>query len=120
MSLFLDTCALTAALALVKDLSTTNPAGLVEVDRLDIWGEKRKSPFHAYSIGDLTYGEGSRLPFALTLENVSLEALDTLLVPFNDLIIDSDIITGSKIRKIFFPRQLLVYKSYSSVHNFFF
>src|ERR1700754_4875092 len=120
LSLFLDTSALTAAFALVEDLGTTYPTGLVEVDRLDIRGEQRESSFYAYSIGDFTYSESGCLSFALTLEHVSFEALNTLLVPFNDLIIDSDIITGSKIWKIFFPRQLLVYKSYSSVHNFYF
>lgn len=57
------------------------------------------------------------MPLTLTLEAVAFEALDTLLVAFKDFIIDSDIITGFKLRKLSLFRQLLVYKSYSSVHN---
>jgi len=117
-SLFLDTSALTAAAALEVQLCTTYAAYLMQFDGLDIGGEQGEGPFHAYSVGDLPYGEGGGMASALALDHISLEALDTLLVAFNDLIVDSDIITGFELRKLSFSRQLFVYKSYSSVHNF--
>jgi len=116
-SLFLDTGALTAAAALEVQLGTTYAANFVQLDGLDIGGEQGEGPFYAYSVGDLPYGEGSSMASSLTLNDISLEALDTLLVAFNDLIVDSDVITGFELRKFSFSRQLLVYKSYSSVHN---
>src|ERR1700722_13401973 len=54
---------------------------------------------------------------SLTLDHITLETLDTLLVSFDDLIVDRDIITGFELGKLDFSRQLLVHKSYSSVHN---
>jgi hypothetical protein len=118
LSLFLDTGTLTAPLTLEIQLGATHSADLVHFDGLDIRGEKGESPFYTYAIGDLPYGKGRSMPFALALEDVAFKALDTLLVAFNDLIVDGDIITGFELRKLFFSRQLLVYKSYSSVHNF--
>jgi hypothetical protein len=118
LSLFLDTGTLTAPLTLKIQFGAPYPADLVQFDRLDIRGEKREGPFYAYAVGNLPYGKGGGMPFTLTLEDVSFEALDTLLVAFNDLIVDGDIITGFELRKLSFSRQLLMYKSYSSVHNF--
>jgi hypothetical protein len=118
LSLFLDTGALTATLALEVQFSPANTADLIHFDRLDIWGEQGEGPFHAYAIGDLTHGESGCLPRTLALDHITFETLDTLLVSFDDLIVDGDIITGFELRKLSFSRQLLVYKSYSSVHNF--
>ena len=100
LSLFLDTGALTAPLTLEVDLRPADAAGLIQLDRLDIGREQGEGPFHTYSIGDLPHRERGRMAVALTLDHVSLEALDTFLVAFNDLIIDSDIITGFKLRKL--------------------
>jgi hypothetical protein len=58
-----------------------------------------------------------KVAVSLTLDHFALETLDTLLVPFNDLIIDRDIVTGFKFRKLSFPGQLLMYKRYSGVHK---
>ena len=116
-SLFLDACALAAPAALEVQFGAAYAAYFVQLDGLDIGGEQGEGPFHAYSIGDLSYGEGGCMANSLTLNHISLEALDTLLVAFNDLIVDSDVITGFELRKLSFSRQLLVYKSYSSVHN---
>lgn len=60
------------------------------------------------------------MPSALALDHISLEALDTLFVTFQDLIIDSDVITGFEFREIDLPCQLFMYKCYCSVHNFIF
>ena len=119
-SLFLDTGALAAPAALEVKFGATYAAYFVQIDGFDIGGEQGEGPFHAYSVGDLPYGEGGGMASALAFDHISLEALDTLLVAFNDLIIDSDIITGFELRKLSFSCQLLVYKSYSSVHNFIF
>ena len=116
-SLLLDTGALAAAVTLEIQLGPANAADLVEFNGLDIGGEQRERSFHTNTVGDLPHSEGGCVTFALTLDHFALEALNTLLVPFNDLIIDRDVITGLEIRKLFFFRQLLVYEGYSSVHK---
>jgi len=116
-SLFLDTSALTAAGTLEVQFCTTYAAYLVQLDGLDIGGKQGESPFYAHAIGDLPYGEGSRVACTLTFDNISLEALDTLLITFNNFIVDGDVVTGFELRELSFSCQLLVYKSYSSVHN---
>jgi hypothetical protein len=90
----------------------------MNLNGFDVRGEEGEGPFHAYSIGDLPHREGSRMANSLTLNDITFEALDTLLIAFNDLIVDSDIITGLELRELYLSCQLLVYKSYSSVHNF--
>ena len=99
---------------------TADAANFIEFYRLDIGREQRKGPFHAYPVGDLPNGKGSRVSGSLTLDHITLETLDTLLVSFHDLIVHRNIITGFELRKLSFSRQLLMYKSYSSVHNFIF
>ena len=119
-SLFLDTRALTAAGTLEVQLCPANPANLVQLNRLDIGGEQGKGPFDTYAVGYFPHSKGGRIAGSLTLDHVAFEALDTLLVSFDDLIVDGDIVTGLELRKFSFSRQLLMYKSYSSVHNNFF
>ena len=120
LSFLLDTGALTAPLTLEIDLGTTYPTSLIQVDGFDIGGKQRERPFHTYAIGNLTHGKSGGLPLTLTLDYITLETLDTLLVSFHDLIVHRNIITGFELRKLSFSRQLLMYKSYSSVHNFIF
>ena len=116
-SLFFDTGALTAAGTLEVELCTTHATYLVQIDGLDVWGEQGEGPFHTDAIGDLPHSESGCVACTLTLDHISLEALDTLLITFNNFIVDSDIITGFELRELSFSCQLLVYKSYSSVHN---
>ena len=120
LSFLLDTGTLTASFTLEVDLGAAYPASLIQVDGFDIRREQGESPFHTHAIGDLTYGKSGRLPLTLTLDHIALETLDTLLVSFHNLIVHRNIITGFELRKLSFSRQLLMYKSYSSVHNFIF
>lgn len=116
-SFFLDTGALAAALALEVEFGAANAAHFVQIEGLDVGGEEGEGSFYAYAVGYFTNGEGGSLALALAFDHVSFKALDTLFVAFDDLIVDGDIVTGFEFRKFFFSRQLLVYKSYSSVHN---
>src|SRR5258707_9843235 len=120
LALFLDTGALTAAFALEEQFCPANPAYLVHFNRLDVGGEQREGSFHANPVGDLTYSERSRMAGTLAFDHIAFEALDTLFVPFDDLIVDGDVISGLELRKLSFSRHLLVYKSYSSLHKNFF
>lgn len=103
-SLFLDTGALTAPAALEVQFGTAYAAYFMELNGFDIGREQGEGPFHAYSVGDLPYGEGGGVASTLAFDHISLEALDTLLVAFNDLIVDGDIITGFELRKLSFSR----------------
>ena len=116
-SLFLDTGAFTAAGTLKVELCATYATDLMQLDGLDIGGEQGEGPFHTHAIGDLPDRESRGMAGALAFDHISLESLDTLLVTFNNFIVDSDIITGFELRELSFSCQLLVYKSYSSVHN---
>jgi len=116
-SLLLDTGALTAALTLKIQLGAAYAANLVQLHRFDIWGEQGECPFHTYTVRDLPHSEGGCLAFALTFDHLTLEALYTLLVTFDDLVVHRDVVTGLEVRKLSFSRQLFVYKSYSSVHK---
>src|SRR5260221_1681121 len=77
---FLDTGAFTASFTLEIKLGTTNTAYFMQFYRLDVGREKREIPFYAYAIGDLTNRERSRMAYALALDNIPFETLDTLLV----------------------------------------
>src|SRR5882762_6772798 len=65
--------------------------------------EQGEGPFHAYSVGDLPDGKGSRMARTLALDHISLEALDTLFITFQDLIIDSDVSPALNFGKSIFP-----------------
>jgi hypothetical protein len=119
-SLFLDTGAFTAPGTLEVEFCATYATDLMQLDGLDVGGEQGEGPFYTHAVGDLPDRESSGVASSLALDHISLEALDTLLVTFNNFIIDSDIITGFELRELYFSCQLLVYKSYSSVHNFIF
>ena len=117
LAFFLDTRALTAARTLEEQLGAANPANFVHFERLDVGREQGEGPLYTYAVGDLTHGKSGRVPRTLTFDHITFETLDTLLVSFDDLIIDGDIVTGFELRKVSFSRQLFVYKSYSSLHN---
>jgi hypothetical protein len=46
---------------------------------------------------------------SLAFDHIATEALDTLFTTFNDLIINGNVVTGFKLRKLFFTCQLLMY-----------
>ena len=117
LAFFLNTSAFTAPFALEIQLGAADAANFMKFDGFDIGGEQGKGPFHAYAVGYLPNGEGSRMACTLALDHVAFESLDTLFVPFQDLIIDGDIITGFKLRKFDLSGQLFVYKCYSGVHD---
>ena len=116
-SLLLDPGALAAAFTLEIQFGAAYAAYFVHLNRFDIGRKQREGPFDAYAVGYLPDGERGCVTFALTFDDLTFEALDTLLVAFNDLVVDRDVIAGLEVRDLFFSRQLLVYKSYSSVHK---
>ena len=113
---FLDTCALTAAFALVEELGATNLTGLVDLDGFDVRGIKREEAFYTYSIGDLPDGERSSETRTLTFDDVAFKALDTFFITFNDFIVNGNVVPGFKFRELLGGGQLLVDKSYG-VHD---
>lgn len=116
--LFLDPCALTAALTLVEQFGTTNTTSLVQDDRVDVGREEGEQTLYAYAVRDLTHRKGSGSTLALQLDHIAFKGLDTLLVTFNNLIVHSDIITSFELGEFFFASKLLVDKCNSVVHNF--
>ena len=78
-------------------------------DDADLLGDQRLE----VGVDDVQLGDPT---LALALDNVAAEALDTLFVTFNDLIVNGNIVTGFKSREFSFGGQLLVNKCYS-VHD---
>ena len=117
LAFFLDTGALAAAGTLEEQLGAANPANLVQLERLDVGREQGEGPLYTYTVGDLPYSKGGCLARTLTFDHITFETLDTLLVSFDDLIIDGDVVTGFELRKVSLSRHLFVYKGYSSLHN---
>lgn len=112
-SLLLDAGALAAAVALEIQFGPAYPADFVQLHRLDIGREQREGPFHTHAIGDLPNREGGGMSLTLPLDHFTFETLDTLLVSFDDLIIDGDVVTRLEGRNLSFARQLFVYEGYS-------
>ena len=57
-----------------------------------------------------------KVAISLAFDHVPLEALDTLLVTFNDLIVHGNIVTSFELGELPFCCKLLVYKG-NCVHN---
>lgn len=118
LTLFLDTGAFTATLTLVVQLSATNTTYLMQQDGLDVGREEGEQTLHTYAIGNFTYGEGGSSTIALYFNYIAFEGLDTLLVTFNDFIVNGDIVTGFEFGVFLFTSELLVHKLDSGLHNF--
>lgn len=118
LTLFLDTCALTATLTLVVQLGTANTTYLMQEDGLDIGREEGEQTLHTYAIGDFTYSESGSSTYTLYFNYIAFEGLDTLLVTFNDFIVNGDVVTGFEFGVFLFTSELLVHKLDSGLHNF--
>lgn len=118
LTLFFDTGALTAALTLVVQLGTANTTYLMQEDGLDIGREEGEQTLHTYAIGNFPYGESGGSTYTLYFNHVAFEGLDTLLVTFNDFIVNGDVVTGFEFGVFLFTSELLVHKLDSGLHNF--
>ncbi len=74
----------------------------MQQNRVDVGGEQGEYPFYAYTIRDLTYCKGCGETGTLDLNHVSFERLDPLLVAFHNFIVNGNVVTGFKLRKLFF------------------
>jgi hypothetical protein len=117
-SFFLDPCAFSASCSEVEQFSLTHLTGFVQNDRVDIWRGYRESSFYTNTIRNLSNGESSSGTLALAFDYIAFEALDPFFASFNDLIVDSYIVTSLELWKILDLGQLLVYECDCLVHNF--
>jgi hypothetical protein len=116
-SFFLDPRALTAPATEEVKLGPAHLTGLIQCDGLDVRGVHREGPFNADTVRYFTYRESSGGTLALAFNNVTFEALDTLFVTLDDLIVNGDIVASFERRNFFPGGQLLMYKGYRSVHD---
>src|SRR5688572_5530103 len=91
-------------------------ASLVQHNGFNIGRKIREYPFYTDSVRDLTHGEACSMPSALFFNYIAFERLYPFLVPFDDLIIDCDIISWLESWEILLTGQLFVYEI-SGVHN---
>lgn len=114
---FLDACALTAAFAEVVQPGAAYTACFVQINGINIGGKQGEGPFNAHPIRYLTHCKCGCLTGSLALDHIAAETLDTFLATFNDLVINSNIVTGFKLRELFFTCQLLVYILNCCIHD---
>ena len=72
----------------------------------------RRTGIHAFNtdtVRDLTDGESGGKTCTLAFDHIAFEGLNTLLVAFNDLIVDGNIVTSLEVGELLFACQLLVY-----------
>jgi hypothetical protein len=115
-SFLLDPRALTAPAAQEVKFSAAYLTGLVQNDRFDIRRVHRESSFNSHSVRYFTHCECCSSSLALALDHIAFKALDTLLITFNDLVVDGNIVACLEFWRLFLRGQLLVYKSYCGIH----
>ena len=59
-----------------------------------MWGRYGESPFDADAVGYLANRERGRVAISLALYHIALEALDTLLVAFDDFIVHRHVVAS--------------------------
>jgi len=118
-SFFFNTCTFTWTISKEIQFRPAHSPSLIQFNRFNIWGKEREGPFNANPIGDFSYRESGSLASALALDNIAFKTLDTSLVSFYNLVIDSDVITSLEFREFLLACQLIVYKL-NCVHDFWF
>lgn len=116
-SFFLDPCAFTAACSEEVELGPAYLTGFVQNYRINIGRCNGKGSFHTNTIRDFSDRKCGGATLALAFDYIAFKALDTLLVAFDNLIIDSDVVSSLELGKVVGGGQLLVYKCNCLVHN---
>ena len=100
---FLDACGFTPPFPEVIELCPADPADLEYLDTFDTRGVQRKNTLHSISLGHFPYGESRLVVFGATVfaQQYPFEGLNSLLVAFNDSIIDTNRGADAEIRQIF-------------------
>src|SRR5215213_9331419 len=99
LTFFFDPGTLSTTAAKEVQLRTANTSTLVQLYGIDIWGEQWKCSFYTYTIRYLSDRKAGSASRALAFDNVSPEALNTLFTAFNDLIVNSYIVTSFEFWK---------------------
>ena len=107
-ALFADAGLLTGKVAEVEDAGTADFTDLVDSDAVDSGRLEGENPFHADSIGNLAYGEGTgKRSGAAYLDDHTAEILQTEFITFLDLAGYGNGVTGLEFGVL---RNVLVYE----------
>ena len=90
MSLLFDTGFLTGEVAEVEDAGTTHSTMLVDINLLDERASEGEDALHSDAVSDLADSKGFGSTASTALKDNALEVLDSLLVTFFNLVMDSD------------------------------
>ena len=80
---------------------------------------ERKNTLDAYTVGNLPNRESLGIPLTFDLDYITTEGLYTLLIPFNNLVVNDDVIASPKIGMFRLLSHLLMHK-FDGVHLSFF
>jgi hypothetical protein len=94
---FLDLRLLTAQLAEVVQLGTTNVTARDQLDLLENWGVYWEGTLNAYLEGNLANGEGLADTVARATDYCALENLNTAAVTFNDVYVNLYGVTNAEL-----------------------
>jgi len=98
----LDLGLLTTQTSEVVDARLADRTQLVDFDVLNHRRSDGEASLNTDVVGNLADGECASLTLATTLNDNTLESLQTFLLTFNDLVGHGDGITCSELRKIFY------------------
>lgn len=106
LELLLEAGALTAAIAEEVQTAAANLAVAFHNNLVDAGRAGQESTFDADPIGrDTTDGESGIRTVVVSVENDTLEFLNTFTVAFLDLYMNGDLVTGEQIRDIRIDRS---------------
>src|SRR6188768_1218234 len=95
-ALFLDTGTFAAQSTQVIQFRTANLTYFMQNDAFNVGAVQREQALNTNPIADLAYSKGSCSSIALAFDHITLKALDTLFITFNNSIVNSHIITSFK------------------------
>ena len=106
LELLLEAGALTAAIAEEVQTAAANLAVAFHNNLVDAGGAGQESTFNADTVGrDTADGESGIRTVVMSVENDTLEFLNTFTVTFLDLYMNGDLVTGEQIRDIRIDRS---------------
>ena len=106
LEFLLEAGALTAAIAEEVQTAAANLAVAFHNNLVDAGGAGQESTFDADPVGrDTTDGESGIRTVVMSVENDTLEFLNTFAVSFLDLYMNGDLVTGEQIRDIRIDRS---------------
>ena len=108
-SLLLDTCFLAGEITEVENTCPSYAPVLINLYFINKWRSRREDPFHTNVTRHFTNGKSLSITLSAALDNDTPVLLYTLLISFDNLVVNSDGITGAEFGQLLFSGIFLAY-----------